>query len=155
MSITVSVKNQTFTIPESGNRQWGEETTGWISAISLAVSDLTVTGDIKLISVSVANNQAATANVENLRFENSQTRHAIVEYGVYRITSGSEVSQAGQLFLTYKSSAATWEIEDHTVGDAGMVFTITTAGQIQYTSTNMAGTGYQGKMSFRGRAFPV
>jgi len=155
MSVVVTIKGLGFTIPETGERDWGTEVTSWIQQISSAVSDLTVAGDVKLISVSVSNNQGSVANIENLNFDTATIRHAIVEYAVYRVTTTEELSQTGNLYLTYKSNANTWEIVDNAVGDAEITFTITNAGQVQYVTTNMGGSSYTGKMSFRGRVFPV
>jgi len=156
MSVRVTIKGRPFLIPQRKERGWGDEVTNWAIAISKAVDDLTVAGDIKLITVSVNNNQVAPIAVPNLRFDTVVNRHAIIDYAVYRIKGSDELSQAGQIYLTYKSSAGTWEIADNTVGDAGIVFTVTSQGQVQYTTTNLTDVGtYTGKMSFRGRAFPT
>lgn len=154
--VTVRIKGRPFQIPQRKETSWGDEVTNWAIAISKAVEDLTVAGDIKLISISVNNNQAVATNVPNLRFDTVITRHAIVEYAVYRIKGTEELSQAGQLYLTYKNNAGTWEIVDNTVGDAGIAFTVTPQGQVQYTTTELTASGtYTGKMSFRARCFPV
>lgn len=155
MAIPVVVKGLTFLIPETSERRWGDETTNYLVTLGTAINDITSVGDIPLLSIPINNNQTTLINVDNLSFETTQVRHAIIEYSVYRVTSSEEVSQCGNLLITYKNNAATWELIDNTVGDAGVSFTITTAGQVQYTSTNMAGTGYQSKMSFRARAFPI
>lgn len=156
MAVRVTIKGRPFLIPQRKERGWGDEVTNWAVTISKAVDDLTVAGDIKLITVTVNNDQDVAIAVPNLRFDTVTTRHAIVDYAVYRIKGTEELSQAGQLYLTYKSSAGTWEIADNTVGDAGIVFTITPQGQVQYTTTDLTAVGtYTGKMSFRGRAFPV
>jgi hypothetical protein len=156
MSVVVTIKGRPFRIPQRKEQSWGDEVTNWAVTISKAVDDLTVAGDIKLITVTVNNNQVAPIAVPNLKFDTVVTRHAIVDYAVYRIKGADELSQAGQLYLTYKSTAGTWEIADNTVGDAGIVFTITPQGQVQYTTTDLTDVGtYTGKCSFRGRAFPV
>lgn len=156
MAVTVTIKGRLFEIPQRKERAWGDQVTNWAVAISNAVNDLTVVGDIKLVSVSVNNNQTTPINVPNLRFDTVQTRHAIISYSVYRVKGSDELSQAGQMYVTYKNNSGTWEIIDNTVGDAGIVFTITPAGQVQYTTTDLTDAGtYVGKMSFRGMAFPV
>ena len=156
MSVIVTIKGMPFTIPQRKERGWGDQVTNWIISASRAIDDLTVAGDIKLISVSVNNNQATPTNVPNLRFDTLQTRHAIVDYGVYRIKGSEELSEMASLYVTYKSSAGTWELIDNGVGISGLSFSITGAGQVQYTSSNMVDVGvYTGKMSFRARSFPV
>lgn len=154
MSVQVVIKGLTFQIPETGERDWGTEVTGWIDSISTAVSDLTVTGDIKLLSVGLSNNAPSTT-VENLRFDTSEVRHAIITYSIYRVTSLHEESSMNHMYLTYKSNAGTWELVDNGVGSTGVNFTIDNTGQVKYTSTNLSGTGYSGKMSFRAQAFPI
>lgn len=159
MAVTVTVKGLTFTIPERQERGWGDQVTSWIQEVSSAVNDITSVGDIPLTSVSVVNTGVLTT-IDNLSFNTSLVRHAEIRYGVYRVSTGAgatELSQKGTIFITYKSTSNTWEIEDHAVGDARIQFSITNAGQLQYTATAITGTyNLSGsKLSFRAEAFPI
>lgn len=155
MGINVSIKGQPFVIPVNSERSWGTSVTNYLVAVADAIDDLTAVGDIKLLQVPVINNQTSALDLDGLAFDTSLTRHAIVTYAIYRVTDLEEFSQAGQLYVTFKSNAGTWEIIDNSVGETSVEFSITTGGQVQYTSSNMSGSNYVGKVSFRAAAFPV
>jgi hypothetical protein len=100
-------------------------------------------------SFSIANNQSPAANVTNLIFNGASIRSFIVEYSIYRITDSNELAQIGRLRGIYKTVANEWLMSDDYSGEnAGVNFTITTTGQIQYTSTNVAGTSYVGTLEY-------
>jgi len=96
------------------------------------------TGDIALTLFNSANNQVAPANVTNLLFANASVRAFEVLASVY-------INATAPLFETFKlygvQRAADWSLTtDPVAGDtSGYVFSITTDGQIQYTSPNSAG----------------
>lgn len=106
---------------------------------------------------SIANN-TGPSNVTGLVFSGASVRSAFIDYYIYRNTTGggaTERSEAGTLVCTYKTVAASWEIAQQQVGDAGVALTITSSGQIQYTSDNQTGTPATSKMVFRARTFAV
>jgi hypothetical protein len=160
MSVIVTVSGIEFTIPETGERavegasNWGDDTTEWIVTISDAMSGLVGPGDIALkTNINLVNNQAVAANVFGMKFENTVTRSAVLECSIYRVTSLEELSEITTLYVTYYSNSNTWAISNAGAGTSGINFTITPAGQVQYTSTNMSGTGYSGKLAFRARSY--
>lgn len=95
------------------------------------------TGDILETSFAAANNQAVAANVTGLAFANGTVRSFKVH--------GSIVSDAtADLFEAFElegiQRGSDWVMSDSRTGDESeVVFTITTAGQVQYTSGNYAG----------------
>lgn len=153
MSIPLIVNNSTFNYPEPGDpKGWGEDATGWATEVTLLLSDLKGPNDIIQTAFSINNNQAVASNIIGLAFDSATVRYAIVDYTIYRSTSTNEVAEGGQLHLIYKNVAATWLIEQDRQGDdSGVVITITNGGQLQYTSSNLAGLSYSGTISFRAR----
>jgi len=94
-------------------------------------------GDIQETSFSAANNQAAAASITGLAFANATVRsfEAIVS-----ITIDATAGLFEQVKLNGIQKGASWDMSVSAVGDeSGLVFSITTAGQVQYTSTNLAG----------------
>ncbi len=94
-------------------------------------------GDIAETSFSAANNQASAANVTGLAFANGTVRS-------FRALVSVAIDATADLFEQFTiegiQKASSWEIAITKVGDSsGVDFTITSAGQIQYTSTNVAG----------------
>lgn len=94
-------------------------------------------GDIDLTSFAAANNQAAAANVTGLAFANGTVRSFEALVSVY-INATSSLYEA--FTLKGIQRGADWQMSQTAVGDAsGVVFSITTAGQVQYVSANSAG----------------
>jgi hypothetical protein len=62
----------------------------------------------------------------------------------------------GTLQIVYKNGGTVgskWSVARVAFGDeAGVVFTMTDAGQGQYTSTDLSGTGYAGELRFQAAA---
>jgi hypothetical protein len=100
-----------------------------------------VTGDIIPTSFTAADNQSAATNVTGLAFANGTVRSFEAILSVVR----------GSTYAQYKlyglQEASNWELSQSFIGDStGLVFTITSAGQIQYTSTS---TGNTATVKFR------
>lgn len=96
-----------------------------------------VSGDIALTSFSAANNQVAAANVTGFAFANGTVRS-------FRALVSVAIDATSDLFEQFTidgiQKSASWEISVVSVGDnSGITFSITSAGQIQYTSSNVTG----------------
>lgn len=154
MSEIVTIQGTDYTLNNQGdNPPFGEQQSELIRAL-VDVANASASGtDILPTSFTLTNNTAVAANVTGLSFDTSQVRSAFINYSIYISTSLNEYSEAGQLFVTYKSTAATWELARFAVGDAFVTFTITNSGQVQYVSSNVSGTSYSGKLKFSARTF--
>jgi hypothetical protein len=99
------------------------------------------------LNVDIANNQAAAADITGLSFDKASFKGGQVSFDLFRRTDSSDLKETGHLFVTHNPESDTWDIalSSH-FEDAGVVFSITATGQIQYTSSNMAGTNYAGKI---------
>lgn len=99
----------------------------------------------------IANNQATPVDVTGLSF-GSSVLSAEIEVQYYRSTTGAgatEYSARAKFLATKKVVANTWDlsplgaggdIEPVTGEPAGITLSITSAGQVQYISTNITGT---------------
>lgn len=97
-----------------------------------------VTGDINNGSFAAANNVASAANVTGFAFAAGTVRsfRAIVSVSINATTSLNEVFD----ILGIQRAAGGFDIAITSAGDdSGVVFSITSAGQVQYTSANSAG----------------
>jgi hypothetical protein len=104
-------------------------------------------GDIEETAFAFADNQASVANVTGLVFAAATVRGFEVLASVKR----------GSTFETFKilgiQKSASFDISVESIGDdCGVTFSITNAGQIQYTSTN---TGTAGTILFRAETTSV
>lgn len=157
--IQLIVNGKTYDYPENRDSPgWGEEATAWATAVTNVLSNVVGNGDILQTAASIANNQVAAANVSGLIFDPTVVRGAIVEYSIYRVTTSAGATEAvevGTMYLGFKSTANTWDISVVGGSGAGVTFSITAGGQVQYTSTNFTGSTYSGTMKFRARALTI
>jgi hypothetical protein len=94
-------------------------------------------GDIKETSFSAANNQITAANVTGLAFANATVRSFRAQISVV-IDATADLYET--FVLTGIQKGASWDMSIESVGDeSNIVFSITAAGQVQYTSGNEAG----------------
>lgn len=114
----------------------GINITNGAGSITIAASSGSA-GDIAETSFSAANNQVAPANVTGLAFANGVVRsfNALVSIS---LNAAAPLYETRNIIGIQKGS--TWEISETGTGDdSGVLFSITNAGQIQYTSANSSG----------------
>lgn len=150
-----SVPGSITLTPPSSNSQWvvavclaSAATEIVINPVSSASAIYVVDGDT---SFTIANNQASAASVTGLLLDGVSTRGFILDYSIYRQTDTalSALAQVGQLRAVYNSQSSTWFMSDDYSGqNSGVTFTIQPSGQIQYTSSNIAGANYVGTMKY-------
>lgn len=105
------------------------------------------TGDIDLTSFAGANNQSASTNVTGLAFANGSVRS-------FRALVSTYVNATTSLYQEFTLDAvqrgSDWAMSIESTGDDSLVtLSITTAGQVQYTSANYSGFT---SLAFRFRA---
>jgi hypothetical protein len=150
-----------YSVPARSNGQ--KFTVAWVNMLRTAGIALEAllggSGFFGSSTFTLANNQASAANVTGLSFAGASVRSFVVEYDIYRNTTSTgatELAETGQLIGVYSSVAGTWEMtQAPVVGAAGVTFTITNAGQVQYASTNITGTAGTSKMNFAYRTKAV
>jgi hypothetical protein len=92
-------------------------------------------GDINPTSFSGANNQSSAANVTGLVFASSDQFKAWINI---KVIATSNLYEAYEILAIKKG--ASWELVQESNGDDSLVvFSITSGGQIQYTSANYSG----------------
>jgi hypothetical protein len=108
-------------------------------------------------SFELVNNKSTADNIVGLTFDSATISHAIVEYLIQRVTTGTgatELVQAGIFHLVFKPTSNTWEIV--AVGtpgpsSSGITFSVTATGQVKYTSSNITGTASISRIVWRSR----
>jgi len=112
-----------------------------------------VTGDVAETSFSAANNQSAAANVTGLLFSTGSVRGARIFLSV-AITATSNLFEMFQIDIIQRDAGFDVIAYESIGDDSGLVFTVTTAGQIQYTSTDLGGF-VSSAVRFRARVTPI
>lgn len=130
-------------------------TAGWVNFFRSLYDRLMPLGIER--SFQIPNNIASAADVESLKVNARSVSQAIVEFLVQRVTVGvgaTEVIESGSFMLTYNPTSADWQYTPVLINlpdDSGVDFTVTTDGQVQYTSSNITGTGSISRVVWRMR----
>lgn len=159
MAVNLTVNNSVFAYPSPGDEPgWGESCTSWAVEVTEVLSSLLGPNDILQTSFNINNNVSTPTNITGLVFNTATVRGATIEYSVYRISTANPSGNAetGIITLIYDDSAAPgsrWQMAIGNIsGDAGINFSITDAGQVQYTSTDINSVGYSGVIKFSAKA---
>ena len=151
MSIPVTLNGSTYELPEHGeDPQWGEELNAFLVEVSDVLGSITSVDDILLTSFSLTNNQSTFADINGLTFSKTSVRSARITLDIYITTSTEELQESVDMILGYKNTADEFRLSVLSSGDnSGVTFNITSAGQIQYKTTNISGTSYAGTIKFK------
>lgn len=159
MSKTLTVNNTPYEYPTPGDEPgWGEDATGWAEEVTDVLNSLLGPDDILETTFSVNNDVSTFTNISGLLFNTGSVRAALIEYSIYRISDSnpSGNAESGIMNIVYDNSAASgsqWQLSvGDIVGNSGVVFDITDAGQLQYQSTDIGSLNYSGVMKFKARA---
>lgn len=105
--------------------------------VDTIIAGITSPGDLDDTAFSLANNQSSPTNVTGFAFANATVRsfEAIVSVSIDATTDFYE-----QFKIKGIQKGSEWDFTVSSQGDvSGITFSITNAGQVQYTSTNNAG----------------
>lgn len=115
-----------------------DKTSAHLKGIDIQLSSSSgTTGDIAHTSFSAANNQSTLADITGFTFSNASIRSfkAVVSIAIDATSDLFEVIE-----ITGIQKASDWSISVTRNGDnTGINFDITSAGQVQYDSTNISG----------------
>jgi hypothetical protein len=156
MSIPINISGTVVNFPSSGESpnyapaiiQFAQLTA---AALAFAIGPF----DISPQTFVMGSNVNTNVNLPNLSFPVSQVQGAVITYSVLRTTNSVVVSETGEIFVNYNSSFSVghkWEISWDFVGGAQITFNITDTGQVQFSTTSIAGTGYQGTITYSAKS---
>lgn len=104
-----------------------------------------------------ANNISSAADITGMIFDHTLYRTVVIDIDIRRKTDTalSEVVATGEVILQYRLQSAGWgdPIVKFDGDDHGLDFTVTASGQVQYTSSNIAGANYFGSVKFKATTF--
>jgi len=109
-----------------------------------------------VMQIEIINNQSTPLSITGFTLDSASYKSVQVFYEVFRKTSLSEMVANGWFKCIYKEETDSWDIVNGPFeGDesggypAGVLFSVTSSGQIQYVSDNMAGSSYESTAAFR------
>lgn len=154
MAKDLTVGSDTFEYPTQGDDAgWGEGATDWAEKVTEVLSSFNAVNDIPLTSALIANNITTPTNVNGMLFNTASVLSFTITYIAVRQDTGfSTIVQYGT--LEGVSDGSNWTISDTYTGDANLTFTITSAGQVQYYSSDLPiSGGYTGIIKFKATTF--
>jgi hypothetical protein len=160
MPITLVVNNLPFEYPVSGDSPgWGQSATDWAQQVTIALANLQGLTDIPEKTFTISNGVGSPTNIAGLSFNTGLVRAAVINYSVYRTSTvglvTTDYAESGEMTIVYQNLAAPgtkWNVvQGPVVGSAGVSFSVTDAGQFQYTSSTLAGTT-TGVIHFRAKS---
>lgn len=156
MSKKLNVGGTVYEYPDQGtNPDWGEEAADWAEAVTEALNSLSSQDDVLRTTFTIQNNITEPLPVGGLSFFTGRVRTAFVDYTISRKATTPtpiELVESGQMILTYHDTTNEWSVVQDHVGLAGVLFTVTPGGQVEYTSTDLEGQDYS-QMVFSAKAY--
>ena len=156
MSKQLQIGQDIFNYPEQGeNPGWGEEATSWAEAVTNSLANVQGENDILITSATLSNNQSTPANIPGLSFNAAAVQSVEIDYFIVRTfdLGASTVVETGKILGSYDGS----DFFISTEGDGGVTgvdITVTSAGQFQYTSSDL--TDHQSStIRFRARTIDL
>lgn len=92
-------------------------------------------------------------DIDGLSFNFKNVGMVIVDYVIQRVTTSTgamEKIEGGSFILVYKPTSLTWVLSSGP-STAGITLSVTSAGQVQYISSNLTGTPSISKITWRAR----
>lgn len=159
MSIFI-VNNIPFNYPDPGEQPgggdasigYGEDATAWAAEVTSVLNSILAPGDLLETTATIANDVSAALDISGMVFSISVVRAANIDYTIIRsVSTPASLIESGTLYATYNTVTSVWYLSQTQAENAGVIFTITPAGQVQYTSSDMVGAGYSGEITFKAR----
>lgn len=139
MTKKLQIGSEIFNYPEQGTSSGhGEQATEWAEAVTDVLADFQGPNDILLTSQTLANNTTTPTNIPGLTFNTGQVQSITVEYLLERVyDSGSTtITESGVILGNFDGT--TFKIIVEAADDVDVDITVTSGGQFQYTSSNLA-----------------
>lgn len=159
MPVDITIGTTPISYPSPGDPPgWGAAATDFAEAVAEVLASLSNPNDILETTFTIGNNISSATNVLGLAFNTGAVRSAEIAYSVIRSSAANPtgIVEAGTMTAVYDSAAGAGSKWQMTIGPitgagAGVTFSITDAGQVQYQSSNIGATTYVGEMRFRAK----
>lgn len=152
MSKTLTVGNESFEFPVEGqNPGYGTEVTDWAEAVTNALSIVQKPNDILLTTATLANNVSTPTNIPGFSFSTAEVVAIECRCLVSRTTTVPAAVYTDVQYIEGYFDGTDWGYSIRRTGNSGVLLSITPAGQVQYTSSNLPGATHVGEIVFEAR----
>lgn len=156
MSIPIVIQGTTIDIPSDGQSpDWAQGIIQFCEATATALSGAVGTFDIspQTFDISAYNPTSVPVSIPNLSFSPAVVLGASIQIACIRTTSSLSVSEYDELTIVYNAynvnlGQPLWEVTRGATGLAYITYTVTDTGQVQFTTSNISGTGHSGTLSY-------
>lgn len=153
MAKQVIIQGTVIDFPEDGaSPTWAPALVQFAEAVESALANFVGTFDVspQIFNIDAFNN-VANQDITNLSFSTTEVRSVVIEYYVFRQTDSTNASESGVIYANYNDNLPTnskWELSRQFVGDGEIDFNITDTGQVQFSTTALAGSNHTGNIGF-------
>jgi hypothetical protein len=154
MPKTLRVGTDEFDIPLQGESpDYGEQLSDYFEAVAGALTQVQQPNDILRTTAAISNNQTTFTSITGFQFDTTEVRSINSDFLIKRTTvsPANNLVESGTVRGNFNGSS--WSITIESEGNAGVEFNITDAGQLQYKSTSLVGSSYEGLILFRAKVF--
>jgi len=166
VSKTVIINNTSFTIPDPGDENYGEELQAYLVEVATVLNSISSALDILETDFNFINNQTAFTNIVGFSFPTANVASFESDYVITRSDGINIAVESGKLrgfqadgvwylsrFDTENNvtSSLSAVLPSASEGDIGIDFDITSAGQVRYKSNNFNGQTI-GIITFKAKA---
>jgi hypothetical protein len=158
MSVQITIQGNVIDFPTSGSSpNWAPAVVDFAQAVETALESAIGEYDIAPQSLDILNNQASAQNLAGIAFPSTAVRSFALNYTIYRSTATpTSKAEVGTLTAVFNDLQNDWVVQRGFSGDdSGVTFTIdntSNAGQLKYTSSNISGASYSGKITLSAKA---
>lgn len=156
MSIPITIQGTIINFPSSGESpNWSQPIIDFAKATEAALNSFVGPFDIPPQIYIMTSNANSNVDLPNLSFPTANVQGAVINYSVFRNTTAETITETGSLLVNYNSTAGVglkWEISREYIGNANVTFNITDVGQVQFSSTLIAGSGHNGNITYQAKA---
>lgn len=154
---SINIQGTIIEFPDSGQSpNWAPPLIEFAQAVEQALSSVAGPFDIPPQIYVMVSNVNSNVNIPNLSFPTSNVRSAFIRYAVYRQTDNpnpadTTLAEGGSMQVTYNPNGPVgnkWEISRDYTGDAQITFNITDVGQVQFSTTSLAGSNHEGTLTY-------
>jgi hypothetical protein len=153
MSVTLIVNNVPFEYPEHGEQQpWGESATNWAKEVTKVLASIKGPYDLAETPALINSVQLTSESIQGMFFDSLNVRSFVVTGNITRTTDSEQRYEEFELRGLYKGSTTGWVLQQESIGNSGVTFSINSSGQVQYVATVLSGNQatYSGLIKFRG-----
>lgn len=151
--LIITIQGTPIVFPVAGSSpQWAEAVDQFAKAVEGALNSVVGAFDVAPQAIIIdAFNPGTNIPISALSFPTATVRSAFIRYAVFRTTNSVSVYESGELEVVYNPNGPVgnkWEIAQRLVGDGDITFSITDTGQVEFSTTAIAGSSHTGKLTF-------